>query len=1118
MIHDPLYRKIIERLDDRLDPTTFQHCANDLLMKVFPTLAPMQGGDDQGMDGAIADVAGDPTPLIATTDEKVLRNLRMSLTSRIKSGTANRKAVLATSRRLSNKKKRDCHEEAEKQGFHLINIYDQLWFAGKLYRDSVWRQQLLGLSGDPPALSAIPFSVSASAGQKLVGREADRSALLALSGDRMLVGQPGSGKSFLLGKLALEGEALFIVSDNPCAIANAIREHERIPLLVVDDAHKGKQQELLRTMLQLRNDLCASFHICAVSWPGREVKHIQDMLGVAEQQVLELGPLTIDEIVEVLSEFGLPGPRWLVADIVQQAEGRPGLAVTLATACLFGDWSDVVSGRRLEETVLNHVARVLTEEVRAVLASLALGGDTGLPMSVVAHSLKMTEPHVRQLLSELESSGIIREAGENTSVRPHQLRCGLIRDTFFVGAKSIDPSPLIANMPDICETTKALVGAAARGADVPPETLRRMVHVCNDDSVYEAYAWLGPHEAKWVLATVPDRLLTVADAGLHRAPRTYIPLLLHSAVGDDRELRSTLSHPLRKIVDWINQATPSTREAVSRRRVLLDEITAFASAGGDERVCLHILPATLAPRFEYTSADVSSELRGVLHFGYLTAEEISELCGLWPDVLQLIRGISCPGWNSVLDLLGSWAHPLCMRGELHEEVRDRLQEQARVMLADLLPMAERRPAIAQKLSSMARCLQVEIDIPIDRDFAILFPEKSLEDRRDWEEADRREAENVRQLAQELLKMGPERAMEKLSSAEEQASLVERKWPRLTPYAAQVIAGALHNPLTWLQSAVAHELRADIVEPFLHRAIDLSSTGWADVASDLIDNPTYRGAVLSAALQREDIPNLLLEKVLANLEGFEQMVDLAIIRGHMSPILIGRLLRHERPEVSIAAAQGEWGCDPRGHVRDELRSEWEDAVIAHGRHQYWIADALRSNQQLALRWLERILHEEQTPIWRITEQLHVAADVLTNDQKLGLLNGLSSSYRSFDVANVLVGEDVELYEALLRNPNLQLLHLTPLSHKPGPAWEIKVVVALRHSYPPEEIARATLSRSGMAGYGKESVMWQEWIDAFAVYCGDPDSGLSAVAEAGKSLATAELRRALRKERYQQVHGI
>jgi len=940
MIQNTLYRKIIERLDERLDPITFQRCANALLMEVFPTLAPMLGGDDEGMDGAIANVDGDPTPIIATTDKNVLRNLRGSLSRRIDSGSTNREAVLATSRCLSNTQKRNLHKEAKRQGFRLIGIYDQLFFTDKLYRNKMWRKELLGLTGDPTALSPVPFSVSSSARNRLVGRKEDRDALMALTGDRLLVGQPGSGKSFLLGKLALEGEVLFVVSDDRTAIADALREHEHMPLVVVDDAQTSKQQELLRTMLQLRSELGASFLLCAVSWPGREARHVQEMLGVSDQQVLELGPLTIDEIVEILSDLGLSGPRELVNEIVQQAQGWPGLATTLATACLFGEWGDVISGRRLEETVLRHVERKSTERARAVLASLALGGNTGIPMSTVASFCEISQLDVRQLLSELDASGVIREAGENICVVPRQLRYGLVRDTFYSGARLPDPSSLIASAPDICATAMTLIGAAARGAAISPEKLHTLVHVCNHDTVYEKLAWLGENEAKWVLAAAPSKLLTFADAGLSRAPRAYILLLLQDAVGDDRELHATLSHPLWKIQDWIAEAIPLSGEALSRRRVLLDAIMAFASAGGDERTSLRLLPTVLSPRFGRTFMDVSSELRGVYQFGYLQEEEISRLCDLWPDALQLIQSMSRIEWSLVLDILGTWAHPLSMRGELHEHERNLLQGQARVMLGDLLPMAEGQPAVAQKVKAIAGHLQMEVDLPIDRDFAILFPERALEDRRDWREADRQEAERVHQLAEELLGIGPELAMRRIARAEEQALLIEKKWPRWTPYAASTMADGTSEPLKWLESAVALRMSADITEPFLHRAVTLGLDGWVGSADSLIDDPAYRGAVIDVALQSQDVPDSLLDRVLANLDGYEKLVEWAVVRDCVSVSLVSRLLRHENLKGSLAAAEGEWGRGQQGTVRNEVRPEWEEAVIVHGLDQYWIAEVLR----------------------------------------------------------------------------------------------------------------------------------------------------------------------------------
>lgn len=54
MIRDPFYRQIVDCLEGLLDPELFQRCADDLLRRAYPTLAPICGAADAGVDGAIA--------------------------------------------------------------------------------------------------------------------------------------------------------------------------------------------------------------------------------------------------------------------------------------------------------------------------------------------------------------------------------------------------------------------------------------------------------------------------------------------------------------------------------------------------------------------------------------------------------------------------------------------------------------------------------------------------------------------------------------------------------------------------------------------------------------------------------------------------------------------------------------------------------------------------------------------------------------------------------------------------------------------------------------------------------------------------------------------------------
>src|SRR5205823_1732528 len=100
--------------------------------------------------------------------------------------------------------------------------------------------ELLGVTGAPPALSIYPPRIRQTDAALLVGREEDLAWLRAMNSDALVVGQPGSGKTYLHQFLAaptFRGEAhtLFAVTDDPTRLANAIRS-QRPDVIVVDDA------------------------------------------------------------------------------------------------------------------------------------------------------------------------------------------------------------------------------------------------------------------------------------------------------------------------------------------------------------------------------------------------------------------------------------------------------------------------------------------------------------------------------------------------------------------------------------------------------------------------------------------------------------------------------------------------------------------------------------------------------------------------------------------------------------------------------------------------------------------------------------------------------------------
>ena len=147
MIRDPFYKQILEALGAELDPKVFELCAVDLLREPYPTIAPIPGGADDGMDAAIGKVNEPAIPVVCTTSQDVIGNLARSLKSFLKSGRRARNVVVATSQELTQRRRKNLERKADGLGFILTNIHAQSDIALRLYRNPRWCKELLGLKG-----------------------------------------------------------------------------------------------------------------------------------------------------------------------------------------------------------------------------------------------------------------------------------------------------------------------------------------------------------------------------------------------------------------------------------------------------------------------------------------------------------------------------------------------------------------------------------------------------------------------------------------------------------------------------------------------------------------------------------------------------------------------------------------------------------------------------------------------------------------------------------------------------------------------------------------------------------------------------------------------------------
>ena len=818
MKRDPFYQQIIDRLKKPLERDSFEECCADILRADCLTLVPIRGGSDAGMDGAIADGEGLPFPLICTTGRNVIGNLTESINSYLKDGGTRRKAVLATSQELTSKKRRNLETRAKELGFILVQIYPQGAIADRLYYNQHWCKELLGLTGEPSPLSIIPFTTRPLLSDALIGRENDIKWVEETKGDRLLIGQPGSGKTFLLHNFAKQGGGLFVIKRDCSKIAPAIRT-QKPKTLIVDDAHVDSN--FLVELRQLREDIGASFEIIATCWPNAQPR-ITDALNLPSSNIHTLDFLTRDEIVEIVKSAGIQGPLELIREIVNQAQGRPGLAVTLVYLCLNGDVQKVALGDALSGSILSTFEPLIGKKASAVLASFAIGGDSGMSIKSVAEALKQSEIDIRTIVTELASGGVITEVMHtNTlSVNPATLRFALVRDTFFKGPTSLEPMTLIENAPDLVQVALTLIGAKFRGALVPPDLLLSILERAKSEDAWDHYSWLGKDEANTVLERHPELLIKVARAALHKTPEKAIPLLLKAAVGDERLLNSATEHPLRMISDWIKEGRPGSGEVIKRRETLLKVIKDIISKGANPKTSLQAMSFVFELGHEHHTSDPGLGRTITFTHGPVALDEVKNIGKLWPDALSIIRKIKTPDWLLVIEIIKEVAFPGI--SNTYKGFREARKAIVTQMLKDILSLAKAGPGLLHKINGIARQLEMNLKIALDEEFETLFPYEELDD---WKAAQERQGKAVVKLAEKWGKLSFIQVVRKIAQFETEAKTVGINYPRLMPALCWEIAQKIEKRLPWVNTMIDGELAGELIEPFLRQAAINEESGW-----------------------------------------------------------------------------------------------------------------------------------------------------------------------------------------------------------------------------------------------------------------------------------------------------
>lgn len=1125
MTRDPLYRQILERLGEQLDPYLFEDCVSDLLRDAFPGLVPISGGrgGDRGMDGAIADGEGEAYPLVATTSAELRANLEDNLESHRRQGGRRDKVVFATSRDVNPAIRQKLEETARAKGFTLVQVFDRHSIADRLYRNPRWCTDLLALSGAPSALSALPLGRRPMLEIERVGREPDLHWLRSTEGDRLLVGEPGSGKTFLLYQLVREDRGLFLANEDRTAIANAVREYDPAAILV-DDAHLDPER--LVRLRHLRQEISAGFDLVAATWTGAGDRVADALGGLAGPQIHALEGLARNEIVEIYRRAGVDIPDEGMRELVDQAANNPGLAITLAQTFLRGEYDALIRGEALGRAVATLFDGLIGDEATAILAAFAIGGDSGIPMDAVGRTLGLRLVDVHRIASGLAAGGVLTEVGGNgLAVRPWQLRAALVARVFF-SEPALDWRPLAELAPSRDEVARALILAAGRGAPVPESILREETARSTSRRVWQSLAHLSRSQAEWVLDHYAGDLHDVLDAALGQAPEAALPRLLAAAAGEPRSGRPSTDRlaPLRA---WLREIPPhnATTESMRRREAAVRAAVEYLSAEGGAEIGVQALCAALSPRLEATRRDPGMGDRLTISLGAeLPPPTIPEFGRLWDLSEEALPPISGLAWREFRTLLGEWTQPPLTQRTEPEVLRTRHAFAGRI-LRDLAARSRGNPGLTSEIQKAVERLDtldpdLDLDLGLEPDpvFELLFDDDALAT--DEEKAQR--TAEMEALASSWASLDPAEALADFRDLEASARAYR---PHLNFWQVRkfgaLLATMVDRPEAWLTAALDAEHGVALAEAFLRRMAELKRPGWENAIERCLSIDRAAWSAAEVMLQLEDPPENLLSLATRKATGFPQLIETLASGGRIPSKTMLRLLGHRDWRIAAAAAVGEWNAGSRGKVRPELQAAWRSAILRTRTSEcvgelveagldVWLIAILGSDSDLALDWLRARLDEpEHFPFNLLMDETSshttfaTAVKGLSSGQKLELLNSLrplppDNNLFVKDLLTLLIGRDAALFMELLERDDLDAYRLAPLRGRPDRAWTELASLALRHGASTEAIVGEAFSvPRTIVGSGVE--YWQAWKDAFEALLSDPRPGLREIGRLGSQQA-------------------
>ena len=492
--------------------------------------------------------------------------------------------------------------------------------------------------------------------------------------DRIVVGQPGLGKTYLLNQLAESRPSTYWL-DTPFLEKLRVGGVEPHALILVDDA--SVKLSLLKDLLEHRSRLSLQFEVAASVTPGG-LSAVLKVLALAEPvQVRMLEGWTRREIRQLLLERGAIEDADL-PKLVQLAATCPGRALTL-----FALRDRQILHGRLDESLPGILERMLGRDTTLFLALLGLGGRKGLGFGTcVTYAAQLQIQNIEAAASQLASAGLIEEGPSGRLlVQPPPLRAV----GFYIpeSARWVPPTGLEPFLRLHQSEADALDAILSLAPYFPPTRLEvplSWLSAWGKADAWREFVARGERQASAALAHFPELIAAIPDDLLSVVPQKALEALLVEATR--RPPSTEILVPLER---WL-LAGPVGQAALERIALTQDQVAAFRNRGGSSLVALRALCLTLFPRLFEDQEEDDEQLAGRLVRGW----------GLLTHLLsaELERG----EWESLSHLLGLWWEKSRRPSRPRAKIWRALAEAA---IRDLQPRCSKSQGIRDELAARA---------------------------------------------------------------------------------------------------------------------------------------------------------------------------------------------------------------------------------------------------------------------------------------------------------------------------------------------------------------------------------------------------------------------------------